>query len=198
MDMDVDYNNVHKSEEQEPEWKKLELGLEGDEDLAGLGLGALDISFATRRTKDGKIRVKVHSSPSTTSSTSSEPVPHLKTEDDSPGLDALSDQALMPLALLSPAQSQSHSPSASSLDEKDIMNPLALSFVDSDPLGPFLGAGSSPTAAFELGTPFDFAGTGSDSGFSGSHSGERRRVRIALRSLPQPGGEGGEWEVEVR
>ncbi|KAL5487459.1 hypothetical protein ACEPAI_5567 [Sanghuangporus weigelae] len=194
MDMDIDYGNVHRTEEEEPEWKKLELGLEGDEDFAGLGLGALDISFTTRRTKDGKIRVRVHSSPST----SSESVPQLKTEDSSPGLDTLTDQTLMPFSLPSPARSQSFSPSASSLDENGIVNPLALSFVDSDPLGPFLGAGSSPTGAFELGTSFDFAGTGSDSGLPGTQSGERRRVRIALRSLPQSGGEGGEWEVEVR
>ncbi|OCB91988.1 hypothetical protein A7U60_g696 [Sanghuangporus baumii] len=198
MDMDVDYGDLHKTEEEEPEWKKLELGLEGDDDLAGLGLGALDISFATRRMKDGKIRVRVHSSPSTSSSTSSESVPQLKTEDSSPDLETLTDQTLMPFSLPSPAQSQSYSPSASSLDENGIVNPLSLSFVDSDPLGPFLGAGSSPTGAFELGTPFDFAGTGSDSGLSGTQSGERRRVRIALRSLPQSGGEGGEWEVEVR
>ena len=192
--MDVDYGNVHKTEE-EPEWKKLELGLEGGEDLAGLGLGALDISFATRRTKDGKIRVKVHSSPSS-SPTSSTSVPNLKTEDHSPTLDALSDQSLMPFSLPSPAQSQSNTPPASSSDENGMINPLALSFVDSDPLGPFLGAGSSPTGAFELGAPFDFAGTGP--GITGGQTGERRRVRIALRSLPQAGGEGGEWEVEMR
>lgn len=192
--MDVDYGNVQKTEE-EPEWKKLELGLEGGEDLAGLGLGALDVSFATRRTKDGKIRVRVHSSPSS-SSTSSTSVPNLKTEYASPTIDTLSDQSLVPFSLPSPAQSQSNSPSASSSDENGMINPLALSFVDSDPLGPFLGAGSSPTGAFELGAPFDFAGNGS--GLAGVQSGERRRVRIALRSLPQPGGEGGEWEVEMR
>ena len=32
----------------------------------------------------------------------------------------------------------------------------------------------------------------------GVRDGLRRRVRIALKSAPAPGGEGGEWEVEFR
>ena len=32
----------------------------------------------------------------------------------------------------------------------------------------------------------------------GVRDGLRRRVRIALKSAPAPGGEGGEWEVELR
>ena len=66
--MDIDYGNIRNSDEQS-EWKKLELGLEGS-DLGGLGLGSLDVSFATSRTKDGKIRVRIHSSPMPSTSTS--------------------------------------------------------------------------------------------------------------------------------
>ena len=32
----------------------------------------------------------------------------------------------------------------------------------------------------------------------GTHQGTTRRVRIALKSLPQSTGEGGEWEIELR
>lgn len=31
-----------------------------------------------------------------------------------------------------------------------------------------------------------------------ARAGQRRRVRISLKSMPAAGGEGGEWEVEVR
>ena len=189
MAMDVDYGNIRNGDE-EPEWTKLELGLEGN-DLGGLGLGALDVSFATSRTKDGKIRVRVHSSPSSSVSER-----QMKSKDAS-SVDDLTDSALMAFSLPSPAQSSS--PPASSPGSG--MNPLSLSLVDTDPLGPFLGAGSSPTGVFELGSAFDFSGsgsTGTESVLDGSKTGERRRVRIALRSLPQQGGEGGEWEVEVR
>ena len=34
------------------------------------------------------------------------------------------------------------------------------------------------------------------SGAKGAGRG-KRRVRIALKSMPKPGGEGGEWEVQV-
>lgn len=62
------------------EWHKLELDADDKESsllassLAGLGLGALgalDISFATRKTEDGKIRVRLHTSSGTSVSPSS-------------------------------------------------------------------------------------------------------------------------------
>ncbi|KAL5507674.1 hypothetical protein ACEPAH_5292 [Sanghuangporus vaninii] len=206
MDMDVDYANMHNAKEEEPEWQKLELGLDGGEGMgmgiAGLELGALDISFATTRTKDGKFRVRVHSSAS-----SSALVSPSKPETISPTPDDLANTMRTGLSASLPSPAQSNSSSTPEIDSN--VNPLAFSFVDADPLGPFLGAGSSPTgtATFELGAPFDLAGSNADprqliSGFSGfeagMRTGERRRVRIALRSLPQQGGEGGEWEIEVR
>ncbi|EJD01760.1 uncharacterized protein FOMMEDRAFT_169806 [Fomitiporia mediterranea MF3/22] len=198
--MDVDYNDVANTNEDE-EWKKLELGLEGANDmgLSGLGLGALDISFATRRTRDGKIRVRVHSSPSTSSqSSSSEPMPQSNTEQ---ATLSVNDQSNTALSLPSPPQSETDAVS----HPDGLVNPLAMSFVDTDPLGPFLGAGSSPTGAFfeypnqnNFTLPSDISGADIVNGTDGLRAGERRRVRIALRSFPQPGGEGGEWEVEVR
>ncbi|KAL5529832.1 hypothetical protein ACEPAF_6089 [Sanghuangporus sanghuang] len=206
MDMDVDYANMHNAKEEEPEWQKLELGLDGGEGMgiAGLGLGSLDISFATTRTKDGKFRVRVHSSASSSASALVNPS---KPETISPTPDDLANTMHTGLSASLPSPAQSHSSSTPEIDTN--VNPLAFSFVDADPLGPFLGAGSSPTgtATFELGAPFDLAGSNADprqliSGFSGfeagMRAGERRRVRIALRSLPQQGGEGGEWEIEVR
>ncbi|KAL5487458.1 hypothetical protein ACEPAI_5566 [Sanghuangporus weigelae] len=206
MDMDVDYASMHDAKEEEPEWQKLELGLDGGEGMgiAGLGLGSLDISFATTRTKDGKFRVRVHSSASSSASALVSPS---KPETISPTPDDLANTMHTGLSASLPSPAQSHSASTPEVDTN--VNPLAFSFVDADPLGPFLGAGSSPTgtATFELGAPFDLAGSNADprqliSGFSGfeagMRTGERRRVRIALRSLPQQGGEGGEWEIEVR
>ncbi|KAL5527988.1 hypothetical protein ACEPAG_6789 [Sanghuangporus baumii] len=207
INMDVDYANMHDAKEEEPEWQKLELGLDGGEnmDIAGLGLGSLDISFATTRTKDGKFRVRVHSSASSSASALVNPSKPETTISPTPDDLANTMHTGLSASLPSPAQSQS-----SSTPEIDTnVNPLAFSFVDADPLGPFLGAGSSPTstATFELGAPFDLASSKTGprqlvSGFSGfeagMRTGERRRVRIALRSLPQQGAEGGEWEIEVR
>ena len=203
MDIDID------SKEEEPEWHKLELGLDGN-DVGGLaGLGSLDISFSTSRTKDGKFRVRVHSSSPTSALSQPEHISPVTPDD------------LSSTAVSLPSPAQSHTGSTPELSPNNAsINPLAFSFVDADPLGPFLGAGSSPTnmGSFELGAPFDLAlASSSSSGSSptaeqlisglsgfqvpagaGLRTGERRRVRIALRSLPQQGGEGGEWEIEVR
>ena len=85
---------------------------------------------------------------------------------------------------------------------------MSTSPVDADTLGPFLGIGAdygmpsaeagivlSPTSgSFPLQPNFDL-GYGSDFGIA--TAGGRRRVRIALKSLPGEGREGGEWEVQV-
>lgn len=68
--------------------------------------------------------------------------------------------------------------------------PTATSDAD-DALGPFLGVGDEPM----LFDSYDPHGRHSLSPPPGSAS--RRRVRIALKSMPTSGGEGGEWEVEV-
>lgn len=185
--MDVDFSHM-SNENEGDEWKKLELGLDGTNDmgLKDLGLGALDISFATRRTKDGKIRVRVHSAPSPSPAASSAPL------------------SAAPSSLLPPHIDSALLPPSPNTD-KDSTNPLALSYVDADPLGPFLGAGSSPSppsapfgATHSLSSAFASGAPWAASTSASEPSGETRRVRIALRGLPQPGGEGGEWEIEVR
>jgi len=40
-------------------------------------------------------------------------------------------------------------------------------------------------------------GLGSEFNVGDSTTGGKRRVRIALKSMPQTGGEGGEWEVQI-
>jgi len=50
-----------------------------------------------------------------------------------------------------------------------------------------------------LSGPNDFGqDVGYGSEYSVGDSGAKRRVRIALKSLPVVGGEGGEWEVQIR
>ncbi|KAI5120326.1 hypothetical protein M0805_000386 [Coniferiporia weirii] len=204
VDMDVDFPNTANTNGSGV-WKKLEFENENELGLGGLGLGALDISFDTRRTKDGKIRVRVHSSPS---------APTGNTDLLSPSPEPPTDESLtLPIAVPSPIsdqfpfsplsfppQSQPSSTSGpSSFNQRP--NPHSLSFVDVDPLGPFLGV-CAPSASFGLpDSPFDYTASASSTNMSdpqGVREGTRRRVRIALKSLPQPGGEGGEWEVEVR
>jgi hypothetical protein len=139
-----------------------------------LGLGGLDISFDASPAEDGKIRVRIHN-PATASASPS-------------------------------------SPSSSSIAAP---SPLAW---PSDPLGPFLGVAAPHEDDMEMaiGSPFEhhpFAfDAGADAGGSAGFDGiglamgvgaaggagkSKRRVRIALKSMPRPGGEGGEWEVQV-
>ena len=58
-------------------------------------------------------------------------------------------------------------------------------------LSPFSGS-SDPDFDFGRASDYSPSLTGSDSLPS-----SRRRVRIALKSMPATGGEGGEWEVQI-
>lgn len=267
-DMQVTKDLGEGGEEEEGEWRKLEFeGEEGRGLFGSTGLGALDISFVTRRTRDGKIRVRVHSSATVS-------------KDDKTGTD--------PPMSFSTFNRDGNRGKRDMTMEKMIAdaasdlatNPLSLSYVDADPLGPFLGASSlpSPVDAVDGSKPsegrisssslsassfsdsnndikrgtgiglmdsaftHDFPGVSLENGhgygfgfggigdFSSSNSlgytgygsymdynssvpiqqqqqqqgkpqtdgEERKRVRIALKSLPSVGGEGGEWEVEVQ
>ncbi|KZT03980.1 uncharacterized protein LAESUDRAFT_321576 [Laetiporus sulphureus 93-53] len=142
------------------------------------GLGALDISFDAQPAENGKIRVRIHpsSAPSSSAGTPSS---------------------------FSSASSAAGSPPASSLFDDD--HTVALWGETSGSLGPFLNADAYESMEDDIlartGSPFDFdfdAGTGefSRAGSPGAVP-ERRRVRIALRSMPGKGHEGGEWEVEL-
>ena len=115
------------------------MGIEEDDDigLGQMGLDTLDTSFDTRRTSDGKIRVRVCTSPKA------------GRESASPAINTSAYLLNMP--------TMSHSPSASSFicssftchsNSLDITstqnlcsNSLSLSLIDTDLLGPFLGAG---------------------------------------------------------
>ena len=176
---------VDGSDAAESQWKKLELASD-DADLAA-GLGALDISFDTSKSSDGKIRVRVHSRASSQKSENAQQTPNIA------------------LSLPSASRRNSASPSHEALS---FNMPSMDNDGESDPLGPFLGSG--------MGMGMNLNSFGSNMGAFGASSGlgmpefpefsqefagqqgTSRRVRIALKSAPAPGGEGGEWEVELR
>jgi hypothetical protein len=158
------------------------------------GLEGLDISFEASHADNGKIRVRIHS-PSTSSTGSDARMPPYASS-------------------LSPPWSSSDSLPASEASSDSLSGSLhSVSSIESDP---FLGMSTS--SAFELphyasddslpmswygnrdlSSSADFCrplfepdfGFGSEFGASG-----KRRVRIALKSMPTAGGEGGEWEVQ--
>lgn len=149
------------------------------------GLSSLDISFDASTSADGKIRVRIHPSSASSAGPSS---PTLSYPSSS-------------LAMWAGADSTSHFDSFS----ESFTSPTT----DNDP---FLGVGASnefthysngASAMFDQeGSSVDFASLQSNAGFAfGSEfdvsSAGKRRVRIALKSLPSAGGEGGEWEVQL-
>ncbi|GBE80885.1 hypothetical protein SCP_0306050 [Sparassis crispa] len=195
MDVDLDFDDKGRVATMAPTptispARKLEFV---DNDSEALGLSGLDISFDASPTENGKIRVRIH--------------PPASALADSPAFSSdLEDQAML---------GTSDSSSASSSTRRDSSE---------DRLGPFLGIGteystglgrmsldgqdelglSSPRRTFPSlfdtsGSSLDFEYGSSSSGFSreGSPATGRRRVRIALKSMPSAGREGGEWEVEV-
>jgi hypothetical protein len=170
-----------------------------DVDSEALGLGDLDISFDASPSENGKIRVKIHSSPSDTVSAS---LHSARSESRRRSSSSSS------LAMWAGAQSDSNYDATYSPPTFSAF-PSHSSSTDGDP---FLGA----NAAFGLGSPMsvpmsmgEFSspvglgqhtmyGLGSDFAAPTGHVGGKRRVRIALKSMPTAGGEGGEWEAEVR
>ncbi|KAI0090676.1 hypothetical protein BDY19DRAFT_904951 [Irpex rosettiformis] len=168
--------------------KKLEFV---DEDSEALGLSGLDISFDATPSEDGKIRVRIHPPASSSVPVSSAPSPEASSDGDDQSMFGGSDFGSAP-------------------------SPEASDFLSDDKLGPFLGVGSdfpsmaidstspdlsSPTStsfsSSGLSEPFDFNFGDLTSGFSVTTSTGRRRVRIALKSMPGQGREGGEWEVQL-
>jgi hypothetical protein len=153
------------------------------------GLSSLDISFDASPSENGKIRVRIHPTTSASSSGSSSPSLSYPTKLDSSSL-----------AMWAGSDSGFDS-----------------SFSESFPgagLGgdPFLGVGASSdfshytsdgsTIFSQAGSSVDFSSlqsSGASFGFGSEFdntSTSRRRVRIALKSMPMAGGEGGEWEVQ--
>jgi len=175
-----------------------------DSEANGLSLAGLDISFDAKPAEDGKIRVRIH-----TSSSGSVASTTFNSRASSPGVSSVSDdssseQLQYPIA--APELSQS---------PKDILSlASALPSPSASTLGdPFLGVGSSPdedlsdfsssyfnSRASGDSLMFDDFGTGSEYSYSGStvaKDSTKKRVRIALKSMPSAGGEGGEWEVQL-
>ncbi|KDR75673.1 hypothetical protein GALMADRAFT_46548, partial [Galerina marginata CBS 339.88] len=192
MDLDAD-NHHHKMQ-------KLEFSGADTADLGGLG--DLDISFDTSPSDDGKIRVRIHSPSSSASSRSGSPGAASPYDSMKPEMSPSSSS----LAMWSGAESES------SLQASFPSQFSALSSYSTSASDPFLGVSSSS----EYGMPYAPDGSMryennmetmsygqvSDSSFGlGSEytipdsTGAKRRVRIALKSMPQVGGEGGEWEV---
>lgn len=178
MDLDLDHlARMSSGSASANGLKKLEF-VDGPSEA--LGLSGLDISFDATPSQDGKIRVRIHPPASTGSDTQSN-------SDDDQSMWSGSEHGS------SNAASPSHYSS------------------DADQLGPFLtvgdyGMGSNMAidSTFPSLPPyysqvsdqssFDYM---LDNSFSSASSAGRRRVRIALKSMPGQGREGGEWEVEL-
>ncbi|KAJ7496904.1 hypothetical protein FB451DRAFT_1209186 [Mycena latifolia] len=162
-----------------------------DEDSGALaGLGGLDISFDASPLDDGKIRVRIHPS-SSASSRAPSPGSNYATKQGSP-LGMWFGPELEP------------TPSASLSSESYVGAGYPPASGD-----PFLGVGgygsySASSSPFMYNQDDMSSGDYSDSDFgvpseysvADSATGGRRRVRIALKSMPASGGEGGEWEVQ--
>jgi hypothetical protein len=168
-------------------------------DVAELdGLGNLDISFDASPSDNGKIRVRIHPSSAPSSRSTS------------PGATEKSDMSSSSSSLAMWSGSDSESSFQATFSQSGGMSSFSPPFSD-----PFLGIASA-----DYKTPFtqdssimmyenDFSssldygqlsdptfGVGSEYTIPDS-TGGKRRVKIALKSMPQAGKEGGEWEVQI-
>lgn len=149
--------------------KKLEFV---DADAEALGLSGLDISFDATPSQDGKIRVRIH--PPTAADAQAQ-----AGADDDQSMWCGSDMG----------SSAAGSPGSFGADADPFLGVggdygMAMAAMDTG-----MNAGfTHPHAAFDYDTAAAF-GTATPAG--------RRRVRIALKSMPGEGREGGEWEVQL-
>ncbi|KAF8161309.1 hypothetical protein B0H34DRAFT_653630 [Crassisporium funariophilum] len=175
-------------------------------DVAELGgLGGLDISFDASPSDDGKIRVRIHPSSTASSRSASPGASYTSLKPDmSPSSSSL--------AMWSGSDSE---PSFQASFSTQGNSKTSFSTSSSDP---FLGVPSSdydipfnpdaPMTMYDnmdesMALNYDYGqlsdptfGLGSEYNIPDSNGG-KRRVRIALKSMPQAGGEGGEWEVQI-
>jgi hypothetical protein len=187
-----------------PTTRKLEFA-DADSDSVG-GLGGLDISFDTIPSDNGKIRVRIHPSSSTSSRAAS---PGASSSDSKSDISSSSPT----LAMWSGSESE---PSLEASFSSPSPGSTSTSFSNSrlSPDGdPFLGIGASDySTSYYSGSPTfgkiddllsaDYGqlsdlSYGSESSVGDTAATGKRRVRIALKSLPSAGGEGGEWEVQL-
>lgn len=212
--MDVDQESESKSE-----WAKLEFDAD-EAALSDLGLGALDISFETRRAGDGsgRVRVRVHSSSSSSSLSSSSlsssssrrrqqnqlslglPIPNRDSED--------SDEETEDLGPFLTSTPSSASRLSSQAQSSTLLEGLNLGFglnglsnfnhfgMNDLSIGMGMGVDTMGGLGMGKGMPFGTPDYGLDSATATQAVTQmRRRVRIALARLPHAGGEGGEWDV---
>jgi hypothetical protein len=169
-------------------------------------LGGLDISFDAVPQEDGKIRVRIHPSSSVSSRAASPGAASAVSITDGQGalgldLWGLSDsdnptlQAAFPEHTYGGASSSFTAYSPSSSNGDPFLGVGGPSHNDFGNLSPFSSGSSygSGDMDYDFGRASDYSPSMSgNDGLTGS----RRRVRIALKSLPAVGGEGGEWEVQ--
>nr|GAT57871.1 predicted protein [Mycena chlorophos] len=153
------------------------------------GLNGLDISFDASPSEDGKIRVRIHPSTSSASSRAPSPAGNYVTKQDSP------------LGSWFGSQPETTENNYNGYPGGD----------------PFLGVGPYGSPHSSASSPFmysqedlaaaaastsDYSDYSSEFGVPSEYSvgdgtvGGKRRVRIALKSMPASGNECGEWEVE--
>lgn len=162
-----------------------------------LGLGNLDISFDASPTDNGKIRVRIHSSPSAaSSSTVPQGIPQSRSRSSSSS--SLAQWAGAPFNSPIPHHAYPH-PSGPTSDGDPFFgvgaSNSAFGLASPMSLPVSMGDFSSPVGyghhgLFNLGPEFSTRPAQPPSG--------KRRVRIALKSMPTTAGEGGEWEIEFR
>ncbi|KAG6861110.1 hypothetical protein C0995_003839 [Termitomyces sp. Mi166 len=203
MDLDdLDMSTVLSSSA--PTSQKLEFSTSGVSADADNALGGLDISFDTVPVDNGKIRVRIHPSSAVSSRAASPGFSDYKSEISSP-LSTESEHTIE-AAFLSSSSSSSSSP-ALSLSSSSPSSYLAPPSPAGDPFFGVGAAGYSMPYSSDMSDMFrsvddslsGVSDLGQDVGFGSEFSTDnvKRRVRIALKSMPAAGGEGGEWEVQI-
>lgn len=168
------------------------------------GLGGLDISFDASPADNGKIRVRIHPHSSASSRAGSPSASYvnvkspLSPSSSSLGMWSGSESGSMPQASFSSPHAFGSSFSTSQHNNEDpflgigASNDFGMTYPSSNSYGQ--SAGLSALDYGQMSDPnFDLA---SEYSIPDNNTGGKRRVRIALKSMPAAGGEGGEWEVQ--
>lgn len=200
MDLDdLDMSTVLSSSV--PTSQKLELSASGVSADADNALSGLDISFDTVPVDNGKIRVRIHPSSAVSSRATSPGFSDSRSEISSPlstESEANIEAAFLPSSSSSPTLSSLSSsspyltppsPGGDPFFGVGATNDYSMSSYSGDLSDMFKSMDDTLTGVSDLGQDVPF---GSD--FSSDSA--KRRVRIALKSMPAAGGEGGEWEVQ--
>ncbi|KAF8891795.1 hypothetical protein BD779DRAFT_1468717 [Infundibulicybe gibba] len=169
-------------------------------------LGGLDISFDTSPSDNGKIRVRIHPassypnsksetvSPTSSTSSSSSLGMWAGSNSDNTFQPSFTSDAFgsSPASAYPPSSSSSGDPFLGIGTSTDFSMPYTSGASSSMMYGQ-LGDLSSPVNYSQTSSPYVY---GSEYNLGDNATPGKRRVRIALRSMPAAGGEGGEWEVQ--